>query len=303
MPELEYHPIAESFPSLSPEDLRALAKDIATNGLREPIVMFEGKILDGRHRYQACLTENIPPHFVEYGGSDPVAFVESMNFYRRHLTRDEKRARVKALLKRNPSLSDRAVGREVGVDHTTVAQVRREEDQHETEAMANGETPHKESDEGIAHLAGRAQQEDGVALSTRSSPSEGIDAGSPAADRGSGFSESKGLQRAGAPATPLAERVESTGRKARGRKPGSTAAAKAPKKVKPRPLTNARDEWISSTSQRLNADTFHAVEDLVHIVSGYDGVIQVELTMSQRRELVRKFAKALGVKLADILDI
>src|SRR6266700_3504491 len=124
MPELEYHPIAEDFPSLSPEELRALAKDIATNGLREPIVLFEGKILDGRHRYQACMTENVPAEFIEYNGSDPVAFVESMNFYRRHLTRHEKRARVKALLKRNSSLSDRAIGREVGVDHTTVAQIR-----------------------------------------------------------------------------------------------------------------------------------------------------------------------------------
>jgi ParB-like chromosome segregation protein Spo0J len=32
--------------------------------------MHEGKILDGRHRYRACLELGITPKFVELGGSD-----------------------------------------------------------------------------------------------------------------------------------------------------------------------------------------------------------------------------------------
>ena len=51
---MEFHPIANILPMMSDEELSELSKDITSNGLRVPILLHEGKILDGRSRYQAC---------------------------------------------------------------------------------------------------------------------------------------------------------------------------------------------------------------------------------------------------------
>jgi ParB-like chromosome segregation protein Spo0J len=48
------HPIAEIFPMISNDELRELAEDIHKNGMLEPITLFEGKILDGRNRFNAA---------------------------------------------------------------------------------------------------------------------------------------------------------------------------------------------------------------------------------------------------------
>jgi N6-adenosine-specific RNA methylase IME4/ParB-like chromosome segregation protein Spo0J len=71
-------------------ELAALASDIQANGLRQSIVMFENKILDGRNRYFACGMVDIEPHFTEYNGDDPVAFVISANMVRRHLNESQR---------------------------------------------------------------------------------------------------------------------------------------------------------------------------------------------------------------------
>lgn len=70
---------------LGPE-FDALREDIRANGLLTPIVLYEGRILDGGNRYKACIEAGVEPRFEEYGGSDPVHFVLSQNFHRRHLS-------------------------------------------------------------------------------------------------------------------------------------------------------------------------------------------------------------------------
>lgn len=86
----EIHPLCELIPPMSPDELSALADDISANGLSEPIVIYEGKILDGRHRYKACVMACVDPRFVEYFGSDPIAYVVSRNISRRHLSESQR---------------------------------------------------------------------------------------------------------------------------------------------------------------------------------------------------------------------
>lgn len=83
----ERHPLSAAFPSMTPESLKELIDDIDENGVREKIVLYQGKILDGWHRYQACIELKVAkPPIIEFEGNDPVAFVLSKNLHRRHLS-------------------------------------------------------------------------------------------------------------------------------------------------------------------------------------------------------------------------
>ena len=95
--QVEPHPLADIFPMMSPKDLAALADDVATRGLRDPTILHDGKILDGRNRYQACIRAGVEQRFEEFDGDDPLAFVVSSNLHRRHLT-DDQRAVIAAKL-------------------------------------------------------------------------------------------------------------------------------------------------------------------------------------------------------------
>lgn len=91
------HRFAEIFPRMGDDALYDLARDIKKNGLREKIVMFEAKILDGRCRERACQLAEVKPRYKEYDGSDPLAYVVSKNLHRRQLN-DSQRAMVAARL-------------------------------------------------------------------------------------------------------------------------------------------------------------------------------------------------------------
>lgn len=88
------HPLANLFPMLVTEQLEELANDIKKNGLVEPIVLHEAKILDGRNRYQACEIAGVLPRFVEWKGEggSPLHYVLSQNLHRRHLTTAQRAA-------------------------------------------------------------------------------------------------------------------------------------------------------------------------------------------------------------------
>ncbi len=92
--ELEFHPVAALFPLIpvdSPE-FGELVADIGEHGLLQPIVLHEGKILDGRNRYRACQHTGVKPRFEEWSGASPTAYVLSLNLHRRHLTEDQRAA-------------------------------------------------------------------------------------------------------------------------------------------------------------------------------------------------------------------
>ena len=46
--ELQFHELADVFPLLPEAELDSLTEDIRQHGLREPIVLYQGKVLDGR---------------------------------------------------------------------------------------------------------------------------------------------------------------------------------------------------------------------------------------------------------------
>src|SRR5262249_5973869 len=78
------------FPLLEGEEFEELCNDIFRNGLLEPIILYEGKILDGRNRYRACLAADVEPCFETYRGTDPLSYVISRNLKRRHLTTSQR---------------------------------------------------------------------------------------------------------------------------------------------------------------------------------------------------------------------
>jgi hypothetical protein len=94
MNNLLLHPLCTLFPRLGAAEFDALADDIAAYGLREPIVLHEGMILDGGNRYEACMAAGVDPRFVEFSGPSPVSFVLSANLHRRHLSAGQQAAIV-----------------------------------------------------------------------------------------------------------------------------------------------------------------------------------------------------------------
>lgn len=90
MTDTNEHPAAALFPMLNDEELQALADDIATHGLHQPIVRTPDKqILDGRNRLAACKLAGKRPKYVEYDG-EPWAYVISANLRRREMNKSQR---------------------------------------------------------------------------------------------------------------------------------------------------------------------------------------------------------------------
>jgi len=91
--ELTIHPIANLFPEMSESQFDELKQDIAQNGLQMPILMYGGKVVDGRHRLRACSALGIIPKFAELEAANDKSIeqsVISINLHRRHLTESQK---------------------------------------------------------------------------------------------------------------------------------------------------------------------------------------------------------------------
>jgi ParB-like chromosome segregation protein Spo0J len=92
-----FHPLANVFPLLKGCQFDELVGDIRLNGLNQPIVLFDGAVLDGRNRLRACVVAGVPHRTVTFDGPDPIAHVVSVNLRRRHLSTSQ-RAMVAAEL-------------------------------------------------------------------------------------------------------------------------------------------------------------------------------------------------------------
>jgi hypothetical protein len=85
----ERHALSKAFPNLSDEEFAALKDSIKRNGQRDRILLFEGQILDGWHRYRACLELGKEPIFGVFTG-DAVECVIDKNIHRRQLTSSQR---------------------------------------------------------------------------------------------------------------------------------------------------------------------------------------------------------------------
>ena len=79
------HALADLFPMMDDKALREITADILDNGLMEPIITYEGKVLDGRNRQIDCSNAGVTPDYEEYTGDDALAYIIRKNLFRRHL--------------------------------------------------------------------------------------------------------------------------------------------------------------------------------------------------------------------------
>lgn len=97
----EYHPLANIFPLIEGQAYQELLADVLKHGVREPVWLYEGQILDGRNRYRAATAMGVECPVREYEGGEPTEFVISLNLHRRHLS-ESQRAMVAAKLANMP---------------------------------------------------------------------------------------------------------------------------------------------------------------------------------------------------------
>jgi ParB-like chromosome segregation protein Spo0J len=131
LPQYQFHPLADVFPLMEGVEFDELVADIKANGLQQPIILYEDKILDGRNRYRACCAAGVKPKYqiintFAFRFDTALTYVISANLRRRHLTAEQKREVIEKLLKADPEKSDRQVARLIGASPTTIGKVRKE---------------------------------------------------------------------------------------------------------------------------------------------------------------------------------
>lgn len=88
------HDVIFIMPKMREKEYEDLKSDISKNGLQVPILRFQGKVVDGRHRLQACIELGIKPIFSELPDSandSLMSIIGSHNLQRRNIS-DELKA-------------------------------------------------------------------------------------------------------------------------------------------------------------------------------------------------------------------
>ena len=84
--------LALLYTQIPPIHFQGMVESIREGGLRQPITLWREQIIDGRHRYEACLQAGVKPHFVELpNDADAFNYVLDENSARRHMS-DSQRA-------------------------------------------------------------------------------------------------------------------------------------------------------------------------------------------------------------------
>jgi hypothetical protein len=129
MKNYAYHSLADQYPPMPQRELDAIVDAMLHGGYRAefPVVLYQGRILDGRNRYLAAQLASVEATFVTFEGSEEEAarFVRDANEHRRHLSqewleerRKERMARV--VSKRAEGKSTRQIAEEEGVSQKRI---------------------------------------------------------------------------------------------------------------------------------------------------------------------------------------
>lgn len=87
---MEFHAASEIPPPLLPEDIAAMRASIRTIGLQRPILLYDGKIIDGRNRYTICKELGIEPVYEHYSGPLTPLEIVVANLSHRHMNAGQK---------------------------------------------------------------------------------------------------------------------------------------------------------------------------------------------------------------------
>ena len=86
-----YSALADALPRMPAEEFQDLVDDIGEYGLRKPIPVLNGQIVDGRHRYEGCIHAGVGPEFVYLpDDTDALAYILAENVMRRHLDQTQR---------------------------------------------------------------------------------------------------------------------------------------------------------------------------------------------------------------------
>lgn len=79
-----FHPACLALPKMADDEYLALRVSISAGyDANKPIELFDGQILDGRHRFLACQDEGIDPSFITLVGINPFDYVRKVHEGRR----------------------------------------------------------------------------------------------------------------------------------------------------------------------------------------------------------------------------
>lgn len=95
----QVHPLALAIPPMTEAERETLRESITRDGVKVPIVLFQGKVLDGRHRFYFASALKKSVRVEEFKGTEDEArrHVAILNLHRRHLTGGQKLAASVAL--------------------------------------------------------------------------------------------------------------------------------------------------------------------------------------------------------------
>lgn len=121
LPVYEQHPVAIALMpgGMDDAEFEAFCADVQERGIIYPITIYQGKVLDGWHRYRAAKKTGCSVTETLYGGKDPAGYVAACNVLRRKLS-SLQRALVGARLHRDYGITQREACRRLGVSNEVI---------------------------------------------------------------------------------------------------------------------------------------------------------------------------------------